>query len=62
MVCNTQNYWVFGHCPSSGRKHKVSETLFPPSGEEGVTYSVGLLRKRLATSKGTNRVDVFPLT
>jgi hypothetical protein len=30
MVYNTQNYWVFGLCPSSGileaRKHKVSET------------------------------------
>jgi hypothetical protein len=29
MVYNTQNYWVFGLCPSSGilgtRKHKVSE-------------------------------------
>jgi hypothetical protein len=30
MVCNTQNYWVFGLCPSSGvpktREHKVSES------------------------------------
>jgi hypothetical protein len=30
MVCNTQTYWVFGLCPSSGiletRKHNVSET------------------------------------
>jgi hypothetical protein len=30
MVCNTQNYWVFGLHPSSGileaRKHNVSET------------------------------------
>jgi hypothetical protein len=30
MVYNTQNYWVFGLCPSSGiletRKHNVSET------------------------------------
>jgi hypothetical protein len=30
MVYNTQNYWVFGLCPSSGiletRKHDVSET------------------------------------
>jgi hypothetical protein len=30
MVYHTQNYWVFGHFPSSGivgtRKHDVSET------------------------------------
>jgi hypothetical protein len=30
MVYNTQNYWVFGLCPSPGildaRKHNVSET------------------------------------
>jgi hypothetical protein len=30
MVYNTQNYWVFGHFPSSGiletRKHDISET------------------------------------
>jgi hypothetical protein len=30
MVYNTQNYWIFGLCPSSGiletRKHNVSET------------------------------------
>jgi hypothetical protein len=30
MVYNTQNYWLFGLCPSSGilesRKHNVSET------------------------------------
>jgi hypothetical protein len=30
MVYNTQNYWVYGRCPSSGipesRKHDVSET------------------------------------
>jgi hypothetical protein len=30
MVYHTQNYWVFGLCPSSGiletRKHNVSET------------------------------------
>jgi hypothetical protein len=30
MVYNTENYWVSGHCPSSGilktRKHNVSET------------------------------------
>jgi hypothetical protein len=29
MVYNIQNYWIFGHCPSSGiletRKHNVSE-------------------------------------
>jgi hypothetical protein len=31
MVYNTQNYWVFGLCPSSDtletRKHNVSETV-----------------------------------
>jgi hypothetical protein len=30
MVYNTQNYWIFGFCPSSGilktREHNVSET------------------------------------
>jgi hypothetical protein len=30
MAYNTQNYWVFGLCPSSGiletREHNVSET------------------------------------
>jgi hypothetical protein len=30
MMNNTQNYWVFGLCPTSGilktRKHNVSET------------------------------------
>jgi hypothetical protein len=35
MVCNIQNYWVFGICPSSGiletRKHSVSETVSGPS-------------------------------
>jgi hypothetical protein len=44
---NTQDYWGFGLCPSSGileaRKHNVSETAL-----------------RLALSKGPNRVGVFP--
>jgi hypothetical protein len=54
MVCNTQHYWVFGLCPSSGVletiKHNVSETgsvsVFKcvcGGGED--TYSVGSLRK-----------------
>jgi hypothetical protein len=41
MVHNTQNYWVFGLCPSSGiletRKHNISETGYvsvPIWGEE----------------------------
>jgi hypothetical protein len=46
MVYNTQNYWVFGLCPSSGilstRKHKVSGTTsVSVLIEEGDTYSVG---------------------
>jgi hypothetical protein len=52
MVYNTQNYWVFGLCPSCGvletRKHNVSDiAMFPSSGERGEggdTYSVGSLR------------------
>jgi hypothetical protein len=46
MVYDTQNYWVFGLCPSSiileTKKHNVSET-----GSVSVedTYSVGSLRK-----------------
>jgi hypothetical protein len=34
MVYNTQNYWDFGFCPSSGiletREHNNSVTLFVP--------------------------------
>jgi hypothetical protein len=50
MVYNTQNYWVFGLCPSSGviktRKHDVSETgCFRPQVRGGDTDSVGYLRK-----------------
>jgi hypothetical protein len=48
MVYNTQNYWVFGLCPSSGiletRKHNVSETgsvSVPRWGGREDTYSVG---------------------
>jgi hypothetical protein len=52
MVYNTQNYWVFGLCPSSGilkiRKHKVSENesdSFPGEGKgEADTYIVGSFR------------------
>jgi hypothetical protein len=50
-VYNTQNYWVFGLCPSSGildtRKHNVSETgsVFVLRLVGGDTYSVGSLRK-----------------
>jgi hypothetical protein len=52
MVYNTQNYWVFGLCPSSGiletRKHTVSESdLFLSSSEGGDTYSVRSLRKEV---------------
>jgi hypothetical protein len=40
MVCNTQNYWVFGHFPSSGILENRNTTfrkldLFPSSGERG---------------------------
>jgi hypothetical protein len=48
---DTQRYWVFGLCPSSGfflnnnEKHNVSETgCFHPQVRED-TYSVGSLRK-----------------
>jgi hypothetical protein len=50
MVYNTQNYWGFGLCPSSGiletRKHNVSETgsVFVVRGGGEDTYSVGSLR------------------
>jgi hypothetical protein len=37
MAINTQNYWVFEGCPSSGilkiTEHNISETLFLSSGE-----------------------------
>jgi hypothetical protein len=45
------NYWIFGLCPSSRILKKLQITtfrkldLFPFSGEEGDTYSVGSLRK-----------------
>jgi hypothetical protein len=50
MVYNTQNYWGFGFCPSSGileiRKHKFRKLdLFPSSGEGEGTDAVGSLRK-----------------
>jgi hypothetical protein len=51
MVCNTQDYWVFGLCPSSGileaTKHNVSETgsvSILSWGMKG-TYSTGSIRK-----------------
>jgi hypothetical protein len=52
MVFNTQNYWVFGHFPSSGILENTTfrkQDLFPSSGEGGGedTYSVGPLRKCL---------------
>jgi hypothetical protein len=56
MEYNTQDYWVFGLCPSSGildtRKHDVSETGSVPvlrwrRGED--TYSVGPLHLRTET-------------
>jgi hypothetical protein len=28
MVCNTQNYWRFGHCPSSGILKTLKNTAF----------------------------------
>jgi hypothetical protein len=39
MVYNTQNYWVFGLCPSSGILETIENTtfrkldLFPSSGD-----------------------------
>jgi hypothetical protein len=38
MVCNAQNYWVSGLCPSSGILNTTEKTfrkldLFPSSGE-----------------------------
>jgi hypothetical protein len=51
MVCNTQNYWIAGLCPSSGilntRKHNVSETgsVSVVRSGEGGTYFVGSLER-----------------
>jgi hypothetical protein len=52
MVCNTQNYWGFGLCPSSSILVTLENTTFRkldllPSSGEGVgdTYSVGLLER-----------------
>jgi hypothetical protein len=51
MVYNTQNYWVFGLCSSSGivetRKHNIWETR--------------RTELKLALSKGPKRVGVSPL-
>jgi hypothetical protein len=44
MAYNTQNYWVFELCPSSGIL-KTREYMFPSSGEVGITYSVRSPRK-----------------
>jgi hypothetical protein len=49
MVYRTQNYWVFGHFPSSGILEIENTTfrkldLFPSSGEGENTYSVGSLK------------------
>jgi hypothetical protein len=59
MVCNTQNHWVSGLCPSSGilnsREHNVSETgsVSVLRWERGV---IEVQRLRLAHSKGLYRV------
>jgi hypothetical protein len=51
MMYNTQNYWVFGLCSSTGiletRKHNISGTGFVSVLKlwGGDTYSVGFLRK-----------------
>jgi hypothetical protein len=51
MAHNTQNYWGFGLCPSSGILENRKQTtfrkldLFPSSGEGGDTYSFGSFRK-----------------
>jgi hypothetical protein len=50
MVCNTQNYWVFGLFPSSGILENTTFRkldLLPSSDEGGGedTYSVGPFRK-----------------
>jgi hypothetical protein len=48
IMFNTQDYWVFGLCPSSGiLKSKFWKLdLFPSSGERvGDTYFVGSIRK-----------------
>jgi hypothetical protein len=67
-------YWVFGHCPSSGiletRKHSVSETgsVSVLRWEEKTPTLLGSLKLtsitglwlRFVLSKGANRVGVFP--
>jgi hypothetical protein len=51
MVCNTQNYWAYGICPSFGilnaRKQNVSETerVSILKLRERDAYFVGCLRK-----------------
>jgi hypothetical protein len=52
MVYNTQNYRIFGLCPSSGilttRKHNVSKLdLFPSSGECETRTLLGPLGRSL---------------
>jgi hypothetical protein len=71
MMYNTQNYWVFGLCPSSGiletRKHSISETGSVSVLRWGGKTPTLLgpleranLKQSLALSKGPNRVGVFP--
>jgi hypothetical protein len=62
---NTQNYWVFGLCPSSGiletRKHNVSRTGYVSvlrwEGED--PYSVG---SRRVIEVSYNRLTIYRLT
>jgi hypothetical protein len=70
MVHNSQNYWVFGPCPSSGiletKKDNVSETgSVLSSGEGGKTPTLlGPLERanhnHCTLSKGPNLVGVLP--
>jgi hypothetical protein len=57
---DTQNYWDFGLCPSSGiletrKQHFGNWNCFCPQVKGEDTYSIGL-----ALSKGPDRVGVFP--
>jgi hypothetical protein len=70
MVYNTQNYWVFGLCPSSGipekRKQRFGNWICFRPQVKGETFTLlGLLERtnqllRLALFKGPKRVGVFP--
>jgi hypothetical protein len=64
MVYNTQIFWIFELCPSSGiletRKHNVSKLdLFPFSGEGGRYLLIWVPYKELTSVTGHLKLALF---